>query len=192
MAWLEPRALSALLFLVLASGCDPDGKGGGTGGSGGSGSSPCPAFVQITDGTFSMAADALTWTLTVEELPAELTFNRSFVPQDVLEYQWGVRVDPDNDGTEDYLVAVHHYAQSEEVTGDILGNTKHEVGSIDGALIVSIDSITATIDDTTFTFTVDPMTDPGLANVTSSSGHRFVTAVYQEGTGLCEDEKKGL
>lgn len=191
MALPKKRVLTAL-FLVLASGCDPDGKGGGSGGDGGSGPADCPAFTRISGADFSMTADQLVWTLTVQELPAELTFNRPFVPEFVLEYQWGVRVDPDNDGTEDYLVSVNHYAQGDEVSGDILGHTTHEVGGIDGALIVSIDSIAATIDGTTFTFTVDPASDPGLAGVSASSGHRFETAVYQEGTGLCGDEQKGL
>lgn len=175
--------------LVLLCGCDPEGDGGG---GGGSGTLECPAFAQITGGTFTRTAEKLEWTLTVKDLPAELTFNKTGFPQDVLEYQWGVHVDAASDGEEDYLVAVSRYAYGDEVTGDILTHTQHDLWSVDGALGSTIGSVDVTITGDTFTFTLDATEDAGLAEITESSGHRFETFYAESATDTCQDEKAGL
>ena len=175
------------LSLVLVAGCDD----GGGGGDGGGGSASCPAFTKITGTGFVAAAEALTWTLTVEELPAELAFNRAEVPLDVLEYQWGVGIDPENDGTEDYKVAVTNYAHEGEVTGDILSNTQHDLYEVTETTGLIIGGIGATISGNTFTFVLDLTENPGLPAIDETSGHRFLTQYYT-GTEICGDESKGL
>lgn len=175
------------LTLALAAGCDSNGDGGG----GGSGASSCPDFTQITGKSFSPGADSLSWTLTVKDLPAELSFNRPDVPQYVLEYRWGVHLDPDGDGTEDLLVALTHYADGDEVTGDILSHTQQDLWAKEGALGSITGDITVTIEDDTLTFTVATSEDPALSSVTESSGHRFET-LYHDGTSPCGDEETGL
>ena len=42
----------------------------------------------------------LWWTLEVEEIPAELTFNQADVPGNFLEYRWAVDIDSDRDGAD--------------------------------------------------------------------------------------------
>lgn len=179
------RSLAGLtLTLALVGGCDGDGGGGG-------GGSSCPDFTQITGRSFSPGADSLSWTLTVKELPSELPFNRPDVPQDVLEYSWGVHVDPEGDGTEDFLLAVINYAHGDEVTGDILSHTRQDLWATEGAVGIITGDITVTIEGDTFTFTVAKDEDAALSGVTEASGFRFETQ-YHDGTGLCGDEEKGL
>lgn len=177
-SWL--RSLAGLT-LLLAVGCDSNGDGGG-------GGSSCPDFTQITGKSFSRGADSLTWTLTVKDLPAELPFNRPDVPQYVLEYSWGVHVDPEGDGTYDFHLAATNYADGEEVTGDILSNTQQDLWAVEGAVGVITGDITVTIDGNTFTFTVATSEDPALSGVTEASGHRF-EALYHDGTEVCGDEE---
>lgn len=179
--------LFAVVSLVLTAGCDSDGDGGG--GSGGAAS--CPPFTKITGKSFAAEADTLTWTLTVEELPSELPFNRAEVPLDVLEYQWAVGIDPEGDGTEDYRVAVTNYAHDEAVTGDILSNTQHDLYEVTETTGLVVGDIAATISGTTFTFALDLTENPGLPAIGGTSGHRFLTQYYT-GTEICGDESKGL
>ena len=66
----------------------------------------CEPFVHIVAGDFGRTADTLWWTLEVEEIPDELTFNALTVPPGFLEYRWAVDIDSDRNGAVDLRASV--------------------------------------------------------------------------------------
>lgn len=146
----------------------------------------CPAFTRIVDASFT-PGDPLEWRITVEELPAELTFNHATLPQDRLEYRWGVLIDLEPDGEDDYRADVANYAHGEEVTGDILGNTMHNLWRVTGSLGSQVATIDARIEGTTFVLSLPAGEEPGLA-IHEGSEHRFET-FYDDGEERCTDSR---
>lgn len=158
---------------------------------GGGSSSDCPAFTSLVDGTFSRTPTTLTWTIEVEELPAELTFDREGVPDFVEEYAWAAEVDSDGDGTDDWEVSATHFktADPEQVAAP-LSVLQVDLWQIQGAAASIAGSADATIAGNTFTFTVDAGEDPDLANITAPGQSSYRT-FHQFGPALsdqCSDE----
>ncbi len=164
----------ALLF-VFAIGCGDD----------------CPDFTQIQGGTFSRTADALTWTLQVASIPAELTFDQADVPTFVEEYKWGVDIDANGDGTYELQVMTNHYKVQgpERVVTDIVTASQTALWRVEGAVGTIIGGATATISDNTFTFVVLEMEDASLMGVQPSTSRFVWRTGYQYGPigDRCED-----
>jgi len=164
-------AVSAVAVLVLA--------GGGLGCA----SDPiCPSFVHIAGGGFARAGNTLSWTLQVEELPTDLTFNQSAVPAYFLEYRWAVDVDSDLDGSIDLRLALEHFAEQggSPVTTAILSATSKDLLEVQGGVASTVGTFTATIDANTFTFETPATAAPGLSNV-SARGQSTWTTSYRWG-----------
>jgi hypothetical protein len=163
--------LRAVAVLVLAAG-----------GLGCGGDAVCPSFVHIVGGEFARTGNMLSWTLQLEELPAELTFNQAAVPSFFLEYRWAVDLDSDLDGSVDLRVALEHFAESgaAPVTTAILSGTSKDLLEVQGAVASTVGTFTATVDTNTFTFETPATAAPGLANV-SARGQSTWTTSYRWG-----------
>lgn len=169
-AWV----LATVVLCALSIGC---GGGGGDDGPGDS----CPAFVRIVDGTFNLTATELTWTLEVDDIPATLTFDQTDVVPNVLEYAWGVDVDTDGDGMENWEISASHFRFDgpEKELPPLMG-TMNALWEREGAAGVLAGPIDITLSGTTFTFVVPVDEEPGLADITESSQMVYFTH-YQYG-----------
>jgi len=86
------------------------------------------AHVDVTEISTSLSGETLTVVFHLRDVPEELTFNRSGVPEDALEYSWEVSVDVDadsetgNDGY-DYMLSaayfVPRFAQGSNTAAEI-------------------------------------------------------------------------
>lgn len=164
----------------------------GVGACGGGSGSDCPGFAQIVAGDFGRTGDRVWWTLEVAGVPATLTFNQADVQPFVLEYDWGVDIDSDDNGATDLRVAVMHFRQSgaaEITTGDILSVTSENLWTVSGPASTASGNIDVTITGNTFRLEADVTEDPSLALVTVR-GQSTWTTFHKFGPGLaeqCED-----
>jgi hypothetical protein len=162
---------------------------------GGTSGTSCPDYMQISGGTFAKTGTTLTWTLDVVAIPATLTFNQAAVADNVREYQWGVALDSDRDGKEDFEVSVTHAKSAgaaEVVTGDILSVTQEDLWRVQGPISSTIGNATVTLVGTKFTLSTMTTAATGLENVTAADQSTWVTQ-YQFGKGLsdqCSDSWK--
>jgi hypothetical protein len=152
------------------------------------GDSECPKFAHIVAGGFGRTGDMLWWTLEVEELPAELTFNQADVPGNFLEYRWAVDIDSDRNGAADLRASVEHFAMlagAQVTTDDILSQTNHNLLEIMGGVAVVVDTIDASIGGNTFRFETTTAASAGLAAVTDAGQSTWTTS-YRFGAELEE------
>jgi hypothetical protein len=164
----------ALCTLAAAAGClgDPE----------------CPKFAHIVAGDFGRTGDMLWWTLEVEEIPGELTFNQADVPGNFLEYRWAVDVDSDRDGAADLRASVEHFAAvagTQVTTADILSQTNHNLLEVMGGVALVVDTINASISGNTFRFETTTAASAGLAAVTEPGQSTWTTS-YRFGAELEE------
>ena len=138
----------------------------------------CPSFVNIVAGGFGQTGDTLWWTLQVEELPTELTFNQEAVPADFLEYRWAIDIDSDRNGSVDLRAAIEHFAvmSAAPVTAGILSETSKDLLAVNGGLASTVGTFTASIDGNTFRFETTSAAAPGLASVTDRGQSTWTTS----------------
>jgi hypothetical protein len=167
------RAIALCALGAAAAGClgEPD----------------CPKFTHIVAGDFGRSGDTLWWTLQVEELPAQMTFNQADVPGNFLEYRWAVDIDSDGDGAVDLRASVDHFAVLNGVpvttvtSPDILAQTNHHLLEVTGGLGLDVASIDASLSDaSTFRFQTTAAASARLATVTAREQSTW-TAVYRFG-----------
>lgn len=164
----------ALCTLAAAAGC--------------LGEAGCPKFAHIVAGDFGRTGDMLWWTLEVEEIPSELTFNQADVPGNFLEYRWAVDVDSDRNGAVDLRASVEHFAMvagGPVTTTDILSQTNHNLLEVTGGLATVVGTIDASISDNTFRFETTTAASAGLAAVTDPGQSTWTTS-YRFGAELEE------
>jgi hypothetical protein len=141
----------------------------------------CPKFAHLVAGDFGRAGDRLWWTLEVEQIAEELTFNQPDVPAGFLEYRWAVDLDSDRDGAIDLRVSIDHFAvmngvpvtvsatnllsQTNENLREVMDGVATVVGPIDGSLVAN-----------TFRFETTTAAAPGLAAVTDRAQSTWLTA----------------
>jgi hypothetical protein len=144
----------------------------------------CPKFTHIVASDFGRSGDTLWWTLKVEELPPQMTFNQADVPGNFLEYRWAVDVDSDRDGAVDLRASVDHFAVLNGVpitSTDILAQTNHHLLEITGGLGLDVASINASFSDaTTFRLETTTAASARLAAVTGREQSTWTT-VYRFG-----------
>jgi hypothetical protein len=148
----------------------------------------CPKFAHIVAGGFGRTGDMLWWTLEVEEIPSELTFNQADVPGNFLEYRWAVDIDSDRNGAVDLRASVEHFALlagTQVTTDDILSQTNHNLLEVMGGVAVVVDSIDASISGNTFRFETTTAASAGLADVTDAGQSSWTTS-YRFGAELEE------
>jgi len=148
----------------------------------------CPKFSHIVAGDFGRTGDMLWWTLEVEEIPAEMTFNQADVPGNFLEYRWAVDVDSDRDGAVDLRASIEHFAMlagTQVTTVDILSQTNHNLLEVMGGLALVVGTIDASITGNTFRFETTTAASAGLATVTDP-GQATWTTSYRFGAELEE------
>jgi hypothetical protein len=143
-------------------------------------SGECPPFSSIVGVGFGREGDMLWWTLQVEEIPAELTFNQPEVPADYLEYRWAVDIDSDRDGAVDLRAAIEHSAMAGTgpvtVPGaDILSQTDERLRVVMGGVSTVAGPITASLSGATFRFETAAVGAAGLDAVTDRGQSTWTT-----------------
>jgi len=170
-----------MLWLGLVAAC-----GGGSGGGG------CPDFATITGGTFTRTGTDLVWTLDVAAI-STVTFNQATVPDNVLEYRWGIDLDSNGDGSTDLRVAATHFkppAAAEVTTADVLSQTQEDVWQVmSNGAASAVGNVTVTLAGNRFTFATNDREDAALAAVTDVAQSTWKTN-YFEGPNFddqCDD-----
>ena len=175
--WTRPRAVAFALHVVVVA-------SSGSGASGCLSEDGCPKFAHIAGVDFGRTGETLWWTLRVEELPKELTFNLPDVPSGFLEYRWAVDLDSDRDGAVDLRVSIDHFAESGGVpitTADIFSQTNENIRTVMDGTATVIGPIEAAISDVnTFRFQTTTARAAGLASVTDRAQSTWLT-VYRWG-----------
>jgi hypothetical protein len=169
------RVIAACLLAAGAGGCANEER--------------CPSFAHIVSGDFGRTGEMLWWTLQVEEIPAELTFNQPAVPANFLEYRWAVDLDTDRDGAVNLRLAIQHFAVSGAApvtTANILSQTDTYILEVMGPAASSVGTFAASIADNTFRFDTTTSAAAGLANVTDRGQSAWRTS-YRSGADL-EDQ----
>lgn len=167
-------------MVVLLGAC-----GGEDGGS-------CPSYMQIAGGEFSRTPTRLTWAMELAGAPDMVTFDQADVPPFVMEYEWSIEIDVDNDATTDLNASINHFRQMnapETITADVLSLTTEGLWTVEGAGVVMSGDIFVSVAGNTFTFEIEQSEDPGLANVTEGSQSTWKT-FHKFGPKLddqCED-----
>jgi hypothetical protein len=144
-------------------------------------SGACPPFTSIVGVGFGREGDALWWTLEVEEIPAEMTFNQPDVPADFLEYRWAVDIDSDRNGSIDLRAAIEHspLTGADPVTvpgADILSQTQERLRVVMGGVSTVAAPITASLTGATFRFETTTAGAAGLGTVTESGQSTWTTS----------------
>lgn len=164
----------------------------GCGGDDGGGSGSCPAFATVTSGDVHVDSTALTFTLHLAAAPTGLTFDQETVPANVLEYSWGVAIDTESDGTDDWEVSLKHFHADGtpphvEASATSGGQTNlWEVTPTTGTIAGSATSA-ATSDGLAFGITSNAA--PGISDITLDGSTFTFQTHYQRNGGLdyCED-----
>jgi hypothetical protein len=148
-------------------------------------SGACTPFAHIVAGEFGREGPLLWWTLQVEEIPAELTFNQPDVPADFLEYRWAIDIDSNEDGVVDRRAAIEHSplpgAAPVTVAGaDILSQTFERLRMVSGDVSTVAGSITASLTGATFRFEIPDAGEFGLTMV-ADRGQSTWTTSYRWG-----------
>jgi hypothetical protein len=155
----------------------------------------CPKFTHIVARDFGRDGDTLWWTLKVQELPAQLTFNQADVPGNFLEYRWAIDVDSDRDGAVDVRASVDHFAVLNGVpvtSADILSHTNHHLLEVTDGLGLDVASIDASFSDaSTFRFQTTTAASARLAAVTAAEQSTWTT-VYRYGAAPEDQCDEGL
>jgi len=158
----------------------------GCGSSGGGETGNCPPFATIVSGSFVRLGPTLTWRLEVEEMPAELDFDREGIPNFFLEYGWAVELDTDNDGVKDWEVAAKHFKlDGPPVTApplDVLQVDLWEEFGAGGSIAGSADAI---VDGNAFVFTVEEDEEADLVNLVDDSQSSYTT-FHQLGSSILD------
>ena len=76
------------------------------------------AHIDITEVSTSLSGETLTVVFHLREVPETLTFDRTGVPDDALEYNWEVSIDVDGSGRYEYTLAARHYVFPEDSGSD--------------------------------------------------------------------------
>jgi hypothetical protein len=145
----------------------------------------CPGFSRILGGTFTRTDSTLIWTMELESMPSELTFNRAVVPDNMLDYAWQIDVNADNAGIADLMVSAQHFKEPgkpEKTSNDIVGMIDHDLMKIDVAAnqANSIGSFDVTLEGNQFTFSLPIATATELETVTSSAQSTWIS-MYRYG-----------
>ena len=149
----------------------------------------CPKFANIVAGDFGREGQTLWWTLQVEALPPELTFNQLDVPAGFLEYRWAVDLDTDLDGDVDLRASIDHFAMmgaAPITTDDILSQTNHNLREVMDGVAAVVGPITASSAGNIFRFETTTATAAGLASVSLRDQSTWLT-VYRSGAAA-EDQ----
>ena len=154
----------------------------------------CPNFAHIVGADFGRTDDRLWWTLQVEGLPPQLTFNQREVPGGFLEYRWAVDLDSDRDGATDLRVSIDHFAVLNGVpmtvaSGNLLSQTNENLRDVMDGVAVVVAPIDASLSGTTFRFEASEAIAAGLATITDRAQSTWLTT-YRSGAELedqCDD-----
>jgi hypothetical protein len=143
--------------------------------------SPNNDYSDITGATVAITSTDITFTITLRNLPATLSFNQAGVPLNGIEYDWAVEFDTNNDNAPDYSMEMMHAKDSNPpVVGGILANTDAYVYKNDTPTSrSSIVACTASISGNTITLQVLKSALPAeLNNITAATKVRIFTYTY--------------
>ena len=142
------------------------------------------AHIDITEVSTSLSGETLTVVFHLREVPETLTFDRTGVPDDALEYNWEVSIDVDGSGGYEYTLAASHYVFPEDrgservasisTRGIVQVNTWER--DLTGATLLADASIEVSTQDKTITLSGE------IPGITAESRLAFETYDFLDGS----------
>ena len=142
------------------------------------------AHIDITEVSTALSGETLTVVFHLREVPETLTFDRTGVPDDALEYTWEVSIDVDGSGRYEYTLAARHYVFPEDrgservasisTRGIVQVNTWER--DLTGATLLADASIEVSTQDRTITLSGE------IPGITAESRLAFDTYDYLGGS----------
>ena len=149
------------------------------------------AHIDITEVSTSLSGETLTVVFHLREVPETLTFDRTGVPDDALEYNWEVSIDVDGSGRYEYTLAASHYVFPEDSGSDRVASiTTRGIVQVNiwerdltGATLLADASIEVSTQDKTITLSGE------IPGITEESRLAFETYDYLGGSDRvgCDD-----
>ena len=142
------------------------------------------AHIDITEVSTALSGETLTVVFHLREVPETLTFDRTGVPDDALEYTWEVSIDVDGSGRYEYTLAARHYVFPEDrgservasisTRGIVQVNTWER--DLTGATLLADASIEVSTQDKTITLSGE------IPGITAESRLAFETYDFLDGS----------
>lgn len=144
------------------------------------------AHIDITEVSTSLSGETLTVVFHLREVPETLTFDRTGVPENALEYSWEVAIDVDGTGRHDYTLAARHYVYPDDSGTDraasIAANGTVQVNTwerhLKGGKLLADASMEISTQDRTITLSGD------IPGITTESRLAFETFDYLHGSDV--------
>ena len=146
------------------------------------------AHIDITEINTSLSGETLTVVFHLREVPETLTFDRTGVPDNALEYNWEVAIDVDGSGGYEYTLAARHYVYPDDSGSDrvasiatrgIVQVNTWERRLKSGTLLADA-SMEVSTQDKTITLSGD------IPGITAASRLAFETYDYFDGSDMVE------
>ena len=144
------------------------------------------AHIDITEINTSLSGETLTVVFHLREVPETLTFDRTGVPDNALEYNWEVAIDVDGSGGYEYTLAARHYVYPDDsgsdrvasiaTPGTVQVNTWER--RLKGGTLLADASMEVSTQDKTITLTGD------IPGITAASRLAFETYDYFDGSDV--------
>ena len=148
-----------------------------------------PAHIDITEVNTTLAGEMLTAVLHLRDVPETLTFDRTGVQDNDLEYEWEVRIDVDGNretgpGGFDYSLSASHYARLSDSGSDSLasiqafGKVQTNVWKLAqlSAVVISDASLEVSVQENTLSLSGE------IPGITANSRLAFQTYDYLVGS----------
>ena len=142
------------------------------------------AHIDITEVSTALSGETLTAVFHLREVPETLTFDRTGVPDDALEYNWEVSIDVDGSGGYEYTLAASHYVFPEDrgservasisTRGIVQVNTWER--DLTGGILLADASIEVSTQDRTITLSGE------IPGITAESRLAFETYDFLDGS----------
>ena len=152
-------------------------------------SNTLPAHVDITEVSTTLSGETLTAVFHLREVPETLTFDRTGVKDNDLEYEWEVRIDVDGNretgpGGFDYSLSTSHYARLSDSGSDSVasitafGKVQTNVWKLAqmSAAVISDASLEVSVQENTLTLSGE------IPGITADSRLAFQTYDYLVGS----------
>ena len=144
------------------------------------------AHIDFTEINTSLSGETLTVVFHLREVPETLTFDRTGVPDNALEYNWEVAIDEDGSGGYEYTLAARHYVYPDNSGSDRVASIATpgivQVNTwerrLKGGTLLADASMEVSTQDKTITLTGD------IPGITAASRLAFETYDYFDGSDV--------
>lgn len=150
------------------------------------------SFIDINEVTIAIENSTIVVEIKLLDIPEYLTYSSANVPEDYLEYSWGITFDVDKDNLPsndiEFSVSYFKHLSDYDLQGSLLDFTQHDIWQFDNKGVEAnvIGPALVTQNNVTLTFTVAKNLHASLENINKTTPFR-VFAYYNAAGTMYED-----